>query len=276
MFNTALDFYKKHGLYESNHSYQDRINLLSFFCDKENIGISDIHDYCTMRTLSGVKNSTINRDLTVARAAINYYNKHHDKQILNPFNGFKLFEQDFMPRYLHDFECHKLLKASLDYDNHRLHCFIVLCLNTGCRSGELTKLTWDNVHLDKHYMTVRNNLSKNRKTIHKPLNDKSVQAFTRLKKMSNNSNWVFYSDVTGEHVRSFRRGFESAYKRAGIGKLRIHDLRHTFASFLVQAGVPLYHVMQLLGHSDIRITQRYAHLSPNNLSDVLDKLPDLG
>lgn len=176
-----------------------------------------------------------------------------------------------MPRYLTEFESNKLLKASKDYGNQRLYDFILLALTTGCRAGELTKLEWENVHIADRYMTVRNNLSKNRKTIHKPLNDKAISALLRL---NNESKWVFYNPSTDKNVRSFRRGFELSWQHAGIGKVRIHDLRHTFASFLVKEGVPLYHVMQLLGHSDIRITQRYAHLSPNNLSPVLEKLPD--
>ena len=86
---------------------------------------------------------------------------------------------------------------------------------------------------------------------------------------------VFYNHTTGKNIRSFRRGFENAVKRADLGHVRIHDLRHTFASFLVKNGVPLYHVSTLLGHSDIRITQRYAHLAPEHLHDVLKRLPVL-
>lgn len=178
-----------------------------------------------------------------------------------------------MPRYLTEWQANKLIKSSLDYGNNQLHAFIILCLNTGCRSGELTCLQWQDVHLDKRYMTVRNTLSKNRKTIHKPLNNKALLAFQSLE---NSSKWVFKSPRTDSHIVSFKHGFKRAWTRAGIGKVRIHDLRHTFASLLVQNGVPLYHVMQLLGHSDIRITQRYAHLSPNNLAFVLDKLPSMG
>lgn len=273
MFSTALAFYQEHGLYQSKHDYLEKFSNLDFFVNSPKVTIETIHDYCTFRTLAGVKNATINRELNVARSAINFYNKHHEQQLLNPFNGFNLFEEDFMPRYLTDFECQKLLKASLEYDNQMLHDFIVLALNTGCRAGELTKLEWVNVHLDMGYMTIRNSLSKNKKTVHKPLNDKAILAFQRLR---NDSIWVFYNPKTGKNIRSFRRGFEGACKRAGIGKVRIHDLRHTFASFLVQKGVPLYHVSQLLGHSDLRITQKYAHLSPHNLSHVLSVLPDLG
>lgn len=271
MYQQILAFYQIHGLYQSDHDYQDKIQNLVFFYQFDKIRIEQIHDYCTLRQLQGVKNATINRELTVIRSAINFYNKHHDDQILNPFNGFKLFEADFMPRYLNEWECSRLLKSALDYDNTRLWAFIQLALNTGCRSSELTRLEWENVHIADSYMTVRNSMSKNRKTIHKPLNDRALNA---LDKLANNSQWVFYNPNTGKNVVSFRRGFEGTVKRSGLGKVRIHDLRHTFASLLVKQGVPIYHVSQLLGHSDVRITQRYAHLSPNSLASVLDKLPE--
>lgn len=271
MYQSIIDFYLENGLYQSSYDYQDKVQNLVFFYPLDKITITDIHEYCTLRTIEGVKNATINRELTVLRSAINYYNKHHDNKIINPFQGFKLFEADFMPRYLNQYECSRLLKSALDYDNIRLWAFIQLALNTGCRSGELMKLQWENVHLNDKYMTVRNSMSKNKKTIHKPLNHKALQAFEKL---SNNSHWVFYNPNTGKNIVSFRRGFELAVQRSGIGKVRIHDLRHTFASFLVREGVPIYHVSQLLGHSDVRITQRYAHLSPNSLASVLDKLPE--
>ena len=271
MYQQILAFYQKHGLYQSAHDYQDKIQNLVFFYQFDKIKIEQIHDYCTLRTLSGVKNATINRELTVIRSAINYYNKHHDEQIINPFNGFNLFEADFIPRYLNEWECSRLLKSALNHDNVRLWAFIQLALNTGSRAGELTKLQWENVNTKDKYMTVRNSMSKNRKTIYKPLNARALLA---LDKLSNESEWVFYNPNTGKNIRSFRRGFELAVERAGLGKLRIHDLRHTFASLLVKEGVPLYHVSQLLGHSDVRITQKYAHLAPNSLAGVLDKLPN--
>lgn len=266
-----MKFYQDNGLYQSDYDYLDKVKNLVFFYQFDNIGIEQIHDYCTMRTLQGVKNTTINRELTVIRSAINYYNKHNDAKIINPFNGFNLFEADFIPRYLTQGECNRLLKSALVYDNQRLYDFITLALNTGCRAGELTKLTWDNVYLDDKYFIIRNSLSKNKKTVYKPLNDVSIKALLRLK---NASQWVFYNENTSKNIRSFRRGFELAVARSGLGHVRIHDLRHTFASFLVSQGVPLYNVMQLLGHSDIRITQKYAHLSPNNLANCLQYLPD--
>lgn len=268
-----IRFYSKNALYQSKHDYEDKIKFLEWFYDYDEITIDIITDYCAQRVLTGVKNSTINRELNVMRAAFNYYLTYNQTaNFKNPFNRFKLFENDFMPRFLNSIECRRLLTATLDYNNTMLYDFITLALNTGCRASELTTLTWNNVSLDDRYIIIRNSLSKNKKTVYKPINTVCVAALIRLK---SHKHYVFYNPQTDRNIRSFRRGFEYAVKRAELGNVRIHDLRHTFASFLVKNGVPLYHVSTLLGHSDIRITQRYAHLAPEHLHDVLKRLPVL-
>ena len=267
-----IDFYVKHSLSFTGVNYDDKLCHFGVLAGKAPT-VATITEYCQYRTLQGVKNATINRELTIIRSAINYHNKHHDNQIKNPLNGFKLFEQEFIPRYLTPQECNQLLSHAKGYNaNDQLYHFINLLLNTGCRSGELLTLTWDNVHLDNQYLTVLNSLSKNRKTIHKPLNQSAITSL-RCLKTDNLSPWVFYNDKTGKRRATFQTGFKKAVERAKLGEVRIHDLRHTFASILVQQGTPLYHVMQLLGHSDIKTTQKYAHLSKNNLQHVVNSLP---
>lgn len=268
-----LNFYSKNGLFGSKHAYKDKFGHLEFFHQYDEITIETVTEYCSIRTLQGVKNSTINRELNVIKSAFNYYLKHkHHASFKNVFNGFKLFEEDYIPRFLNAYECQKLLRASKKYDNQKLHDFIVLALNTGCRASELTTLTWDNVLIHEKHFIIRNSLSKNKKTVYKPLNNISIEALYRLK---NHNKYVFYNQNTNKPIKSFRRGFHLAAERANLAPLRIHDLRHTFASFLIKQGVPIYHVSTLLGHSDTRITQRYAHLAPENLHDVLKCLPAL-
>ena len=73
-------------------------------------------------------------------------------------------------------------------------------------------------------------------------------------------------------IRSIRKSFSTACRRAAISDFRIHDLRHTFASWLVAEGVPLLEVSRLLGHSTIKMTERYAHLAPDNLKSAVSRL----
>lgn len=268
-----LDFYVKNSLDFTGVNYGDKLCHFDFFAGKT-LTVETITEYCQYRALQGVKNATINRELTIVRSAVNFHNKHHDHQIRNPLNGFKLFEEEFIPRYLTVKQCQDLLVQAKGYNgNDQLYHFINLLLNTGCRRGELLKLEWKNVHLEQRYLTVLNSLSKNRKTIHKPLNDSALKSLQALKQ-NNPSPWVFYNEQTGQRRVTFQSAFKKAVERANIGQVRIHDLRHTFASVLVQQGTPLYHVMQLLGHSDIKTTQKYAHLGKNNLEDVVKSLPN--
>lgn len=268
-----MEFYRLHGLYKSRTDYSDKFKHLEFFNDYQDITIKIINKYCSHRTSMGVKNSTINREITVIRSAFTFYLKHHDVLFKNTFNGFKLFEEDFVPRFLDETDCKRLLYFTKRYENPMLHDYILLLMNTGCRSSELLTLQWDNVFLDKNYFVIRNTLSKNSKTIHKPINSDSFLAFRRLRSMYPNSKYVFYNPKTHTHVKTFRRGFKLAVQRSKIGDLRIHDLRHTFASILVQKGVPIYQVSTLLGHSDTRITQKYAHFSPVHLHEAVNVLP---
>lgn len=271
--NQILDFYLRNGLFQSKHTYLEKFKHLEWFYQFDEISIEHVHDYCTYRQLHNVKNSTINRELHVIRSAFNYYLKHKSQSnFKNVFNGFKLFEQDYIPRFLNASECSLLLSSAKETSNFLLHDYILLLLNTGCRSGELLSLTWDNVFINERYFIIRNSLSKNKKTVYKPLNDVAIHAFLRLK---DHKKWVFYNEKTGTNYKTLYKGFKCAVNRADLGHVRIHDLRHTFASFLIKQGVPLYHVSTLLGHSDTRITQRYAHLAPENLHDCLNALPQL-
>lgn len=266
-----LDFYVKNSLKFSLVNYDDKLEHLRFFADKP-ISIDTLTDYCSLRQLSGVKNATINREINIIRASVNFWNKHNDDNVKNPFSKFNLFEDDFIPRYLNEHEIYKLLSSASQYPNSFFYIYIRLLLSTGCRSGELLSLTWDNVYINDKYIVVRNSLSKNRKTVYKPLNPSSIKSFDLID--YHHYKYVFYNPKTDFHYKTFRYAWKKTLDDAGIGHLRIHDLRHTFASLLVKRGVPIYHVSQLLGHSDTRITQRYAHLSPDNLSQCVAVLPD--
>lgn len=268
-----MEFYKIHGLFKSKHDYAEKFKHLEFFNNYQRITIDIIQKYCTNRMIQGAKNSTINRELTIMRSAFSFYLKHKDVDFKNVFLGFKLFEDDVLPRFLSEGECKKLLFFAYHNANPMPHDYFLIMLNTGCRASELLTLEWKNVFLDDGYFVIRNSLSKNSRTIHKPINFDSKKAFQRLKSLNPKQSYVFYNPKTRTHVRSFYKNFKDAAKRARLGDLRVHDLRHTFASLLVQNGVPIYEVSTLLGHSDTRITQRYAHFAPVHLKNALNALP---
>jgi len=156
--------------------------------------------------------------------------------------------------------------------------FIRLALNTGCRKNELLKLSWDRVDFAAGCIRLEGDHTKNGKRRVVPLSEVARSALANREKFRAEhcpkSPWVF-SHRNGERVQFLQNGFESACDRAGISNFRVHDMRHTCASWLVSAGVSLLEVKALLGHSSIEMTERYAHLAPENLSRVANTLDRL-
>lgn len=138
-------------------------------------------------------------------------------------------------------------------------------MNTGCRRGELLGLEWSRVDFTHRllFLAARHTKTRVRRTI--PLNDQAIQALNELRRWHQQdcpeSEWVFTS-AAGGHIRWLKTAFRNSCKRAGITDFRVHELRHTCASWLVMAGVDLYVVRDLLGHASITSTERYAHLAP--------------
>ncbi len=148
-------------------------------------------------------------------------------------------------------------------------------LNTGLRRGELVGLKWTDVDLFRKTLTLLKTKNKEKRTI--PLNNTVLELLKAKGNVRHISGYVFTSEdgkgfLNGQHVY---RALKLSAERAGIAKLRFHDLRHTFATRLVQAGIDLYVVMELLGHKSLTMTMRYAHHYPESLRhgvDVLDCL----
>jgi integrase len=164
---------------------------------------------------------------------------------------------------------------------------VIVALNTGCRRGELFKLTWENVNLTNSRITVQGPTAKSSTTRHIPLNTEAAATLQHWRadldelqrgakpgpktKQPPERNWVF-PGKNGARLTHVRRAWESALRSAQITRFRFHDLRHTFASKLVMAGVDLNTVRELMGHSDISMTLRYAHLAPEHKAAAVAKL----
>jgi len=183
-------------------------------------------------------------------------------------------------------EAERLL-AVCDRDDPALAAWVRVALNTGLRLGEILGLKWSEVDLERRELRVVRQRSKGREMTPKsgkartvPLPRVAVSALRAQKARTFlASEWVWVgagnkplSDCSAQ------RAFKGACKRAGIRQVRVHDLRHTYASTLVRRGVGLQAVQELLGHHSVVVTQRYAHLAPGDLSravDVLDLAPGL-
>ncbi len=143
---------------------------------------------------------------------------------------------------------------------------VVLSMNTGMRRGELLSLKWAAVDMKGKQLTVEGSTAKNMQTRHIPLNDEALEVLKNWKEQVSDTERVISIDT------GFKTAWAALLERAKITKFRWHDLRHHFASRLVQAGVPLNTVRELLGHGSMAMTLRYAHLAPDQKREAVAKL----
>jgi len=237
----------------------------------------DISRYIDFRRMHGLSNSSINREISVLSAAINYAVKRWGWNISNPVSGLYLKMPEGRTRWLTREEASRLLAVARESRAIHLHDFIRLALNTGMRRGEMLRLEWRRVDFTAKRILLEGIHTKNGKRRYVPLNRTALDALRsrlhfRDQKVPG-SPWVFLQK-NGKPVLQVGFAFRQALEKAGIEDFHIHDMRHTFASWLVQEGVPLSELRDLLGHSSITQTERYAHLAPGGLHKAVQILDD--
>lgn len=239
----------------------------------------DMASYVQQRTRDGVSDGTVNRELLLLSAAINYAKRRWGWQVDNPVPGQYLRWPPGRLRYLTKPEVSRLQQAAA-VTSRRGHevlpDFIRFALNTGMRKMEMLGLTWDRVHFDLQQIVLESRHTKSAKRRIIPLNKQATAALQSRRKHKNGSNaeWVF-ADQEGNQVTNIYPAWWHALELAQIEDFMIHDLRHTFASWLVIAGVSLMEVRDLLGHSSVKMTERYAHLSQDALARAVSVLDDV-
>lgn len=185
----------------------------------------------------------------------------------------QLEENNGRLRFLTHEECQRLTKCC----NILLRPIVVTALNTGLRKDNILSLEWDkNVDLNHGFIFVTQ--TKNGKRLEIPLNQTMRDILTDLYRGTKERPrrvdipFVFYDPSTGKRYQDVKRSFATACRKAEIKDFTFHDLRHTFASHLVMAGVDLATVSKLLGHKDIKMTLRYAHLAPSHMLNAVNML----
>jgi integrase len=136
------------------------------------------------------------------------------------------------------------------------------------RRIEILSLNWRDVNFAKSFILIEN--SKNGKARKVPMNDFVYRTLKEIPRLS--SEHVFFNPETNDHVKDVKTAFHAACRRAEIKGLRLHDLRHTAASWMIAAGADLVTVKEILGHSSILMTMRYAHATPENKRLAVEKL----
>lgn len=186
----------------------------------------------------------------------------------NPAVRIQLLREDNqIERYLSEEELQRLM-AVLTTDDNRMVCLILqYLLSTGARLNEALQARWDQVDVEKRLWRIPAQNSKSKKIRAVPLNDSAIAAIAQLD-TAGHFEYLFLNQQTGLPYTDIAKVWQRIRVKAGLPKLRIHDLRHQFASFLVNNGRSLYEVQQILGHSTPTVTQRYAHLSTKSLQEA--------
>ncbi len=237
-------------------------------CDLSGLKRSYVREYVALRRGEGVRDSTVQRELRFFSAAINFVRLEHDRLDLpNPVERLCVASGDPRVRWISRSEASDLVRAvGLFARRPHLVNFVVLSLYTGCRKSELLKLEWSRVDLRRGVFMLEAAHTKNGKRRVVPLSDVALEALKAqrewMKRNAARSPWVF-GVQSGGRLTTVQKAFQAACRRAGIDDFRVHDMRHTFASWLVMAGVSLHVVKDLLGHSSVTVTERYAHLAPH-------------
>lgn len=186
----------------------------------------------------------------------------------NPATKIPLFDEadSKVEHYLNDAELERLLTV-LHTDENRTVCQIALfLLSTGCRLNEVLSAQWSDIDLEKKIFLVRASNSKSKRLRPVPLNECAMGVLNQLDTKGKTP--LFLNAHTGKPYTTITKVWARLRKQAGLEHLRLHDLRHQYASFLVNSGRTLYEVQQILGHSDSKVTQRYAHLSTKTLQEA--------
>ncbi|MGB7294207.1 MAG: tyrosine-type recombinase/integrase [Candidatus Aminicenantales bacterium] len=267
----AKEFMELHSKQNKRSWARDEISLAhlkDFFKGKYLSEISPdlIEKYRLKRKADGISLSTINRELaclkTLFGKAIEW-----EKCETNPARKVKKFrENGVKERILTIDEMRRLIDAA----SLAIRPVLVTALNTGMRKNEILSLRWSNVDLLKGYILIEDSKSGRSRKI--PMNGQVLEALGGLKQ---GGEFIFANSGTGTHIKDVKTAFWGACRRAKIKDLRFHDLRHTAATRMIEAGIDLVTVSRILGHASIQMTMRYAHPTPENMRRAVEKLGEV-
>jgi len=215
-----------------------------------------------------LKNSTINR----YKAALSVVFSYACRQYCLPSNPVlqvpSLPENNGRTRYLSEAERMRLFGACRASQWDKLYLIVLLAITTGARKGELTKLRWNDIDFDRRTAYVSTTKNGQPKVL--PLTDSAVRELQLFD--SKDTDLIFASKVKEGVAYCFNKPWKKALKESDIQDFRWHDLRHSCASYLAMNGASLLEIADVLGHKQISVTQRYAHLCIEHKSSLINRV----
>ena len=258
MFRDALLRYAKERERKNPEGYKKNARYcLQMLLDRFgslNLGDIDsrlLQDFADER-LDCVSESTAKRELSDLKAIMNKARK--EGRIVNVPHFPDLAADKKRCRWLTDDEEERLIAAATDH----LKLVLIFAIDTGGRRSELLKLDWQNVDVENGLVTFID--TKNGEDRPIKLTDRAMTVLQEIGPKPFGPVFTY----RGKAMKDTNSSFASACKKAHVENFRFHDLRHTFASRLVQEGISLYEVMKFTGHKSHAMVLRYAHLAPTS------------
>lgn len=244
-------------------------HLLPRFSNKylDEISRQDIVKMLSDRRAAGAAAGSANRLLILMRFCFNLAIRWEVPSIkINPTKEISLLEETSVKeRYLNIEEVQRLHEAVCTSENAMLRYIVPVLILTGARKREVLDAKWEDFDFERRIWRIPT--PKTGKPRHVPISDGLVNLLNEIPR-DPISDWVFTNPITKKPYVNFFCAWDNARKKAGLAEVRVHDLRHGFASFLVNSGRTLYEVQKILGHTQAKTTQRYAHLSHDTLLDA--------
>lgn len=233
-----------------------------------------VNEWRNKQIAKGLKNSTINKhiDFLMNIIKLAYVWGHVDDQLHIKINIRKLPVGNYTQKFLNETEIRNLLNGCKRSPHPYLYLAVKLLLLTGARVGELRNARWSDIDEHKRIWVVP--VSKNGRSREIFLSAESLDTLATVRRESVAlgtahlaDGYVFTNPRTKTKYDSFYAAWYKVVRSEGLEDVRIHDLRHTYASILINNEVSIYEVQRLLGHSNVTMTQRYAHLLRSKLHE---------
>jgi len=253
--------------------YKKQSNKLDFWV--KSIEIKLISDITTrdvseamLKLPRGLANATINR----YKSALSVVFRYACQQYNLPLNPVQLIpakpEDNHRVRYLSTLERKRLLSACKEADWPKLYLLVLIAIITGARRGELLGLRWDDIDFERQTAYVQTTKNGQPKVL--PLTDDVIKRLTKFKLQD--STLIFNSEIKPDKAFCFNKQWKKALNEAEVNNFRFHDLRHTTASYLAQSGASLLEIADVLGHKQISVTKRYAHLCIDHKEKLINSV----
>jgi integrase len=257
-WDTDVSLIKNHIIPNFGKQYLDEVSK------------KDILQFISMHALTH-KPGSVNRVIILMRYIFNLCIRWETPGISkNPTAGIPLLEENNKKeRFLTADEANLLVEKLKESDNKMLQYIIPMLILTGARKNEVLKAKWQDFNLGQKVWRIP--ISKSGKARHVPISDGVHYLLENVPRFED-CEYVFPNPKTRLPYISIFCSWNTARSAAQLDDVRIHDLRHSFASFLVNSGRSLYEVQRILGHTQIKTTQRYAHLSQDSLLSAANEI----